>query len=257
MGASNVAAVYARWSHLDHAPFRLLAYMALTALDTPREGKPARRYFGGRDALADALGYAVPATVSDDEAQREYARATRNVKKAVGALSRAGAIETVVKPAPGRQGEYALRLDGDTSRSPVSNGNGTTSGDPVTPAPSTEDRETLAPASRPGAGNGATSGDATGLPEVSDGATSGVATGPPQVAPQEPLRNHSGTREDQSGLPHVSPDRARETPDAEQERSEGEERAGSRPRAPECPGCGMYLDPDGTCGNRGCRRHAA
>ena len=52
MGAGNVGLVYARWGHLPHAPFRVLAYMALRTLD---DGDPPR-FWGGRESLAVALG---------------------------------------------------------------------------------------------------------------------------------------------------------------------------------------------------------
>lgn len=198
-------AAYTYWSHLDHAPFRLLAYMALVSLDHPKDGQPARRYFGGRDALCQALGHPVPP--SDSTA--------RTVRKAISALMRAGAIETVVKAAPGRYAEYALQLDGGTSGSRVRSV------------------------------NGGTSGSATEELQVPYGGTSGSAMEELQVPPEEPLRNQSGIREDEgvtsqgdlttrahaSGQPNEVPPHVPKNAIA-----------AASPRAPGCPACGTYLD---------------
>ncbi|GAA1733040.1 hypothetical protein GCM10009746_14150 [Microbacterium paludicola] len=101
MGAGLAKAAYAAASALemrDHAPVRLFVYMALTALDSD----PRPSFYGGRDALADAL--AAPQDVTGH----------RSVKKAVRALTAAGLIQLSGKPAPGRPGRYLL-LDGRMS----------------------------------------------------------------------------------------------------------------------------------------------
>ncbi len=113
MGASNVKAVYALWGDLDHAPHRLLAYMAVRALDVSTEGKPARRFYGGREELAVALGRALPdPTPGDAEVRRERLAAFRAVDRAVAALVSAGAVRVVRHAHTGSTAEYALQLDG-------------------------------------------------------------------------------------------------------------------------------------------------
>lgn len=112
MGASNVKAVYALWGDLDHAPHRLLAYMAVRALDVPAEGKPARRFYGGREELALALGRVLPDPTPGDEAvRRERLAAFRAVDRAVAALVSAGAVKVARHAHTGSAAEYALQLD--------------------------------------------------------------------------------------------------------------------------------------------------
>lgn len=95
LGAGNVAGAFDSWSHLPDRAFRALAYMALVSLD--RDDPP--RYWGGRGALAKALGLA------DDEAGH------RAVKRAVAQLVRAGAIKHDGPPAAGgRRAEYVLNV---------------------------------------------------------------------------------------------------------------------------------------------------
>lgn len=99
MGAGNVKAVYGRWGHLPHQPFRVLAFMALTALD---DASPPS-YWGGHRTLATAAlgrGLSTPLTESD----------YRAVRRAVAELERVGVV-TVAKPSsPGRNASYLLNL---------------------------------------------------------------------------------------------------------------------------------------------------
>lgn len=112
MGASNVKAVYALWGDLDHAPHRLLAYMAVRSLDVPEAGKPARRFYGGREELAVALGRMLPDPVPGDEAvRRERLAAFRAVDRAVAVLVSSGALRVVRHAHTGSTAEYALQLD--------------------------------------------------------------------------------------------------------------------------------------------------
>lgn len=95
MGARNVSAAYAMWPHLDHAPFRLFVGMALQSLDQPSaEGRPARVYFGGEDALVELLG-----------------RSRSAAYKALGALRKAGAVEVIDVGRKGHRAVYKLALD--------------------------------------------------------------------------------------------------------------------------------------------------
>lgn len=95
MGAKNVSACYVLWSHLDHAPFRLLVGMALQSLDqSSAEGRPARVYFGGEDALVELLG-----------------RTRSPAYKALSALKKAGAIEALDVGRKGHRAVYKLALD--------------------------------------------------------------------------------------------------------------------------------------------------
>lgn len=81
---------------LKDGPFRLLAYMALVA----RDDDP--RYWGGRDALAMALG------MHPDEKEREpwYQKVKRHIRT----LKTAGCIDVARAQAPGRNAEYLLTL---------------------------------------------------------------------------------------------------------------------------------------------------
>lgn len=95
MGAKNVSAAYVLWSHLDHAPFRLLVGMALQALDHQgKTGRPARIWFGGQDALVDMLG-------------RSRTQAYEALKK----LKEAGAVEVIDAGRVDHRAVYKLVLD--------------------------------------------------------------------------------------------------------------------------------------------------
>lgn len=95
MGAKNVSACYVLWSHLDHAPFRLLVGMALQSLDHQgKTGRPARIWFGGQDALVDMLG-------------RSRTQAYEALKK----LKDAGAVEVIDAGRVDHRAVYKLVLD--------------------------------------------------------------------------------------------------------------------------------------------------
>lgn len=119
MGASLVAHVFSGWTHLNDTSFRILARMALTALDKPKAGRPADHYFGGRELLAMALRRPWPPWPGDDapvEVQKACikARATiyRDVRAAIAELVKQGAIERIGDDArTGRNQVYRLRLD--------------------------------------------------------------------------------------------------------------------------------------------------
>jgi hypothetical protein len=100
VGATNVKAVYAWWSHLADQPFRLLAYMALTAKD---DDSPPR-FWGGRESLAIGIGRTPPHTETD----------FRAVGRAMGKLRSAGAVELEQHSSPGRRANYVIRLQPGT-----------------------------------------------------------------------------------------------------------------------------------------------
>lgn len=89
-----------RWSHLDHAPFRLLAYMAIVAKD---DGDPPL-FYQGQEACAMALG------MSPDADAKARQAAFRGVRRHIETLIKAKCIERLRPAGPGRNAEYALRL---------------------------------------------------------------------------------------------------------------------------------------------------
>jgi hypothetical protein len=105
MGAGNVKAVYGWWGHLPDRPFRLLAFMALTAKD---DATPPT-YWGGRESMAVGIGRDVP-TGDDDAAAKERHATFEAVRWTVNKLIKAGAVERTRAASPGRTAEYALIL---------------------------------------------------------------------------------------------------------------------------------------------------
>lgn len=95
MGAQLVSRVYTSWTHLPDRPFRLLAYMALVTKDTNADPT----YWGGREALAEAMGM-TPGT----ESSRQM------IKRAVRDLIDSGAIERAYIGHAGKRTEYRLTL---------------------------------------------------------------------------------------------------------------------------------------------------
>lgn len=96
--------VYARWAHLAHAPFRLLAYMAVTAKDNDEPPM----FFQGQEACAMALGMSPDADIKTRQVM------FRQVRRHMEALVKAKAIERTRPASPHRSAEYALRLDSST-----------------------------------------------------------------------------------------------------------------------------------------------
>ena len=96
MGAGLVKAAYAVAARLgirEHAPVRAYVYMALIALD--RDPEPS--YYGGREALADALALAPTAS--------RY----RSLERTISALVNAGLVATLSPAATGKPARYGLR----------------------------------------------------------------------------------------------------------------------------------------------------
>lgn len=100
MGAQNVSAAFAMYPNLPHRAFRLLTHMALVSLDAAAEGQRARVYFGGAEALAEALGL----EVGTDSTRR-------TVRRVLAELEAAGAIKRTATGGGGRRSEYRLALN--------------------------------------------------------------------------------------------------------------------------------------------------
>lgn len=125
MGARNVGAALAMYPNLEHRAMRLLLGMSLTALDTPTQMHPGQRFFGGRDALADILGYRLPAAPDEsDAAARARRSAYEQVRRALAELAAAGAITRVVTGAREWRSEYVLHVTvGPVDNDPRQDGN--------------------------------------------------------------------------------------------------------------------------------------
>ncbi|MCS5498199.1 hypothetical protein NY547_13195 [Cnuibacter physcomitrellae] len=121
--AAKNAVLVAAQLGLGGAASRLLLHMALECWDDDREGQPARRYFGGRESSALALGFLAPANGEEP--------AHRAVKRAVRELIESGAITRVRNGGRGRTSEYELLLN--SSRPPVVRRAGETILFPVAP----------------------------------------------------------------------------------------------------------------------------
>lgn len=120
MGAGNVKAVYGLWGHLPDRPFRLLAFMALTAKD---DDQPPC-FWGGRETLAVGLGRDVP-TGDDAASKRARHAAFEAVRSSLSQLVTAGAIKRTRSASPGRTAKYELILKfGMAQAEPAPNGTG-------------------------------------------------------------------------------------------------------------------------------------
>lgn len=102
--AKNAVLVAARLD-LGNAATRLLLHMALECWDEPGNpsGVPPRRYFGGRETAAIALGFLAPENGSD--------RAHQAVKRAIRELTAKGAIVRLRHGGNGHTAEFELLLD--------------------------------------------------------------------------------------------------------------------------------------------------
>jgi hypothetical protein len=153
MGAGNVKLVYARWGDLPDGPMRLLLYMAVTAMDDGEQP----RFWGGRDALAVAMGRMVPDKHTEDDAEKlERALAFKAVNRTIAALRKAGAITAMSGAAPGHNAVYALNLG--IRRSPLT---GDQSKPKRSPSSGDQSRSKTGPKKRADAKNGPHSAGAT------------------------------------------------------------------------------------------------
>jgi hypothetical protein len=109
MGAQLVAQVLVYWTDLSDPAFRVLMRMAVTALDNDsKNGKPAGRYFGGRELLMMSLRAPYVAPDADPKAHHSL---VIQVGKAIRELKKRGAIEPLVEhPQIGRRQVYQLVL---------------------------------------------------------------------------------------------------------------------------------------------------
>jgi hypothetical protein len=104
MGARLVSATYAHYGHLPDRAFRLLIYMALVCKDETK----APTYYGGREALATALGAA------------ENEAGFHAVKRCIATLVEAGAVSREMQGYHGKRSEYRLHVKTPaTERGPV------------------------------------------------------------------------------------------------------------------------------------------
>jgi hypothetical protein len=206
VGAGNVKAAYALWGDLPDGAFRLLAFMAVTALD---EDTP--RYFGGRESLAYGMGWAVEdASATDPAAIAKRESAFKSVKRLTGILKKAGAIHVLRAAAPGRTAEYGLNLRGrrpskewDRSRP---------RGQKNDPHSTPDENAPTDPHGPSGAGNGANSFDGTGPKELAERGQVNRRTGPTYLAPEEEEEQERSRREDKGADVDLTSHPSRATP---------------------------------------------
>lgn len=111
MGSRNVTAALMYWPDLDPWARVLLVHMAVIALDNDRNGRPARLYYGGRRAMAEALYGRLPAeSATDYESvmmlRNRYSTTSRTLHRLVDA----GAVKLARTHSPGHSREWLLVL---------------------------------------------------------------------------------------------------------------------------------------------------
>ena len=115
--AAKSAVLLAARLQLGNAAARLLLHMALECWDEDSpDGRLARRYFGGREMAAIALGYMAP--------DNDSVAARSAVKRAIAELVAKGAIVRVRSGGRGLPAEFELCVASDRPqgrRSPVEN----------------------------------------------------------------------------------------------------------------------------------------
>jgi hypothetical protein len=117
MGIETVRVVHSvRWANLSPNARLVFAMMAGTCLDHPKNGQPARRYWGGHDTLIHQLAGAEPGAPAYPTGQKRVTRAIRE-------LIESGAITRHRAGHKGRQAEYELHPDpfGGNAPQPVDN----------------------------------------------------------------------------------------------------------------------------------------
>lgn len=107
--AAKSAILVAARLKLGSTAARLLLHMALECWDEKRGDQEPRRYFGGRESSAIALGFLAPENGSD--------AAYRAVKRAIHELVESGAIARLRAGGRGLTSEYELMLD--SARPPI------------------------------------------------------------------------------------------------------------------------------------------
>src|SRR5690606_4968307 len=228
MGASNVIAAYTAWAgKVPATSMQLLAYMAAVSLDSDPEP-----WFGmGHEALAiHALGYREPTDA-----------ALRAVRRAIAPLRQAGAISVSRRSAPRRGGastvRYRLHLDGS-----------------ATAAESIDERAVDNPPV------GAVDNHDVGRKASYEHRTETVLRPPQrrtksvQDVGRKPsyrgVRRRTTTEEREGGLPTPSPTATHPPDDAHTAPTEEIDSDKDV-----CAECGVLLDPDQVCRNRGCGRY--
>lgn len=110
MGAINVGAVLTTWTDLPHRARVVLVAMAHVALDAPREGASARRYFGGPGYLAEVLYGPAGIEQYDDGRAIPTTSAGKQVEKVLTELVKAGAVRRVRAGGRRHRSEYEIVL---------------------------------------------------------------------------------------------------------------------------------------------------
>lgn len=114
MGSRNAIAALTYWPDLDPWARVLLLHMALISLDHDRGDHPARLYYGGRRAMAEALyGRLPPESATDYQSvlmlRNRYSTTSRTLHRLVDA----GAVKLARTHSPGRSREWLLVLGTD------------------------------------------------------------------------------------------------------------------------------------------------
>lgn len=138
MGARLVGALVAKHPDLSDRAFRVAVRMALSALDEPRDGRPAHLYFNGWEVLALALGRDLPPAGSADPAERHRRRlASESVRRAVQELVARGLVEPLGTAHRGSRQAYRLHF-GIPSAPPEDTGPASSSDQTAALSPSTD-----------------------------------------------------------------------------------------------------------------------
>lgn len=110
MGASNAALVVMTWPDLSGRAWRVLMAMALlTRDDKSLDGRPARRYRGGPNYLAEVL-YGTDALERTADGLVYKSSALRQVEKVLTELVRQGALRRVTVGGKNHRAEYELQF---------------------------------------------------------------------------------------------------------------------------------------------------
>ena len=108
MGIEIVKASVVYGKRLSGNAYKVLIAMSLSALDKPKEGRPASLYFGGWGALAVALGY------DDATAHDRNSAGHKAVKRAVKELRDAAHISPMLDACRGTRQSYFVHPGGLT-----------------------------------------------------------------------------------------------------------------------------------------------
>lgn len=101
MGIELVKLVSLHGASLSGNAFKVLNRMAMTALDSPKDGRPDRLYFNGWEPLAMALGYA-------DGDVSHGSPGFQSVKRALATLRKEGFVEPLGEARTGTRQTYRV-----------------------------------------------------------------------------------------------------------------------------------------------------